>query len=267
MLRDLLGDRATGELMEELNDLFEQLKVLGWKEIRPWGEFFGDFKPPEMKQSLIEDRVTTNFLHYRSNYAVICAVLLLLQVFLSPMLIVAVPLAVTFCCYILIVHKKTIKIGDIVITDSHKQTACAIFCLFFFAITGILERLVWIIIYCIFTIGLHLILRPRNISSKANRVYEEMKLNGYTNWFSGGSSTGGPSPHSSKLPDIDTLDPENPAIHEPETTNTVPSYGYSSNLHSTAVDMRKRGHPGSSSGNVNFITSTSATSTTASKFE
>ena len=157
------------------------------------------------------------------------------------MLILAVPLAVVFCTYLLIVHKRPIKLGDIKITDTHKQTICIIFCLFFFATTGVLERLVWIIIYWIFTIGLHLIMRPRNMSSKANKVYEEMKLNGYTDMFSMFSNTA--SSTSTSTMDYDAHDPENPEIREPEAT-MMPStpYGISSNIGSTSsVDMRKRG--------------------------
>lgn len=246
MLRDILGNRETSELIEELNTLFEQLKVLGWREIRPWGEFFGEFKPPEFTSKTIEERVSTNFLHYRSNYAVILCILLLLQVFLSPMLLIAVPLAVIVCCYVLVVHKKPIKIGTTVVTDSHKQTACAIFCLFFFAITGILERLVWIIIYAVFTVGLHMVFRPRNLSAKANLVYEEMKLNGYMSWF------GGPSTRSSGVTgaaDMSNVDPENPTLKDPEMTSGGAPFAYSSTMSGAgAIDMRKRGHPSSGSG-------------------
>jgi hypothetical protein len=249
MLRDVLGDRATVELTEELLTLSEQLKVLGWRDVRPWGEFFGGFKVPELNAKSLEDRALTNLLHYRSNYAVIFGVLLLLQVFLSPMLLLSVPLAVIFCCYILVVHKRPNKIGDIKIRESHKQTACAILCLFFFAVTGVLERLVWIVIYSAFTIGLHLVMRPRNLNAKANKVYEEMKLNGYMDWLGGGN--GKPTTG------MDHLDPENPAERDPEHTRTHYAsagapYGVSSNLGGSsggAVDMRKRGnHPAFGSG-------------------
>lgn len=252
MLRDILGDRATNELTEELNTLYEQFKVLGWREVRPWGEFFGGFKLPELTAKSLEDRVVTNLLHYRSNYAVVCSVLLLLQVFLSPMLLVAVPLALVFCIYLLVVHKRPIKCGDIKIRDTQKQAACAIFCLFFFAITGVLERLVWIIIYWVFTIGLHLILRPRTMSSKANKMYEEMKLNGYMDWFGGGGGSERTTPAGSPF-SFAGFDPENPTERErdPEVTrfhaasSAGAPYGYSSNLGTgsaaAAVDMRKRG--------------------------
>jgi len=245
MLRDVLGERATTELVEELNDLYEQLQILGWREMRPWSEFMAGFKVPDLNAAHLEERVTTNFLHYRSNYAAICAVLILLQVFLSPMLLVAVPLAIVFCCYVLVVHKRPVKIGDVVISTYGKQTACAIFCLFFFAVSGVLERLVWIIIYCVFTCGLHLIFRPRNMSAKANKIYEELKLNGYTNVFSGftessksaetysGKYTGGSGRE---------VDPENPVEREQPSGFIAPSFGYSSNV-SGSGDMRKRGAP------------------------
>lgn len=284
MLRDILGERATVDLMEELNDLLEQLKVLGWKEIRPWGEFFGAFKFPESDSKQIEERVATNLLHYRSNYATICAVVVLVQILFAPMLIVAVPLAVILCLYILVVHKRPIKIASTTINQQGKATACAIFCLFFFAISGILERLIWIVIYCIFTCGLHVLLRPRTLTSKANKVYEEMKLNGATGWFGGfgdnkafstsNSASNKKSPFTSPTPktpyavpytsavskeDYEQIDPENPSEWEQHDFSelaastssaaapAVAPYGYSSNL-STGADVRKRGAPPSSGG-------------------
>ena len=253
MLRDVLGERATTELAEELNVLYEQLQILGWREMRPWGEFMAGFKVPEMNAAHLEERITTNFLHYRSNYAAVCGVLILLQVFLSPMLLVAVPLAVVLCTYVLIVHKRPIKISDVVISTYGKQTSCAIFCLFFFAISGVLERLVWIIIYCVGTCGLHLVFRPRNLSAKANKVYEELKLNGYTSWFSGfteSSSAGGADSYTgtfssrSNSTSRDQIDPENPVEREQPPGFVAPSFGYSSNVGSTGSgDMRKRGAP------------------------
>jgi hypothetical protein len=251
MLRDILGERATTELAEELNVLFEQLKVLGWREVRPWSEFFGAFKLPEMTSSHLQERVVTNFLHYRSNYAVICAVLLLLQVFLCPMLIVVVPLTIIICCYILLVHKRNIKIGDITINAAGKKTFCAIFCPFFFAITGILERLVWIVIYVVFTAGLHMVLRPRNMSAKANKVYEEMKLNGYSmDWFTGSGEPQTASLGSGSSAYGDRDDPENPVERQTDTFGAAAaSFGFSSNLGgSTQIDMRKRGPPVSGGG-------------------
>lgn len=244
MLRDVLGERATTELAEELNDLYQQLQILGWKEMRPWGEFMAGFKVPEMNAAHLEERVTTNFLHYRSNYAAVCGVLILLQVFLSPMLLVAVPLAIVLCCYVLIVHKRPIKIGDVVISTYGKQTACAMFCLFFFAISGVLERLVWIVLYCVSTCGLHLIFRPRNMSAKANKVYEELKLNGYTNIFSGftESSKAVPDTYSGKYGSKGDFDPENPVEREQPPGFVAPAFGYSSNVASSS-DMRKRGAP------------------------
>eukprot|EP01031_Cornospumella_fuschlensis_P002651 gene2651-3313_t len=71
MIRDVLGDAATEELMDALKLVGEKIQVLGWKEMRPWSEFFASFKPPQFDSRHLEQRITTNFLHYRSNYVVI----------------------------------------------------------------------------------------------------------------------------------------------------------------------------------------------------
>ena len=55
MLRDVLGEKATTELVEELNDLYEQLQILGWREIRPWSEFMAGFKVPDLNAAHLEE--------------------------------------------------------------------------------------------------------------------------------------------------------------------------------------------------------------------
>eukprot|EP00981_Chlorochromonas_danica_P003753 scaffold691_cov181-Ochromonas_danica.AAC.6 len=45
------------------------------------------------------------------------------------------------------------------------------------------QRLLWSALYAVLLCGLHLLFRPRNVSSKVNRMYEEAKLNGYGGLF------------------------------------------------------------------------------------
>ncbi|KAJ1413456.1 hypothetical protein B484DRAFT_402022 [Ochromonadaceae sp. CCMP2298] len=133
--------------------------------------------------------------------------------------------------------------GEFTLSDSHKRSALAITLLFFYAVCGILERLVWTVIYCVLLCGLHLVFRPRSVTSKSNKVYEELKLSGFGGIFtrpSGTSSSGsGSSGHSSGSRHREE-DPENPRAQEDEG---VRSGAYSSSYAATDADMRKRGAP------------------------
>merc|ERR1711865_204414 len=58
----------------------QTLQKLGWADVRPWNEFCDGFAKP----SNLEERLNTNFIYYRSNYAVLLVVLTLLSVVSSP---------------------------------------------------------------------------------------------------------------------------------------------------------------------------------------
>lgn len=241
MLRDVVGNKETDDLLEEINNLYQQMQVLGWKELRPWGEFFGGIKVPQLNIRHLEQRVTTNFLHYRSNYLAICLVIFLCQIFLSPMILFSVPITAILCFYILVVHKTPVVIGEYVVNDQVKRVACAIFTLCFLSITAVLERLIWTALYSLFVCSLHLILRPRSVTSKVNKAYEDTKLNMTgLSWFDSGFGTA-ESKHNiddSKSPDNFDDDPEDPVSRR---------QGYSSSYGASAATaaMRKRGAPGS----------------------
>ena len=57
MLVSLIGKERATILSDELGYYLEQLKVLGLKEVRPWGrEFFAIFKPPQPSYKYLETR-------------------------------------------------------------------------------------------------------------------------------------------------------------------------------------------------------------------
>ena len=190
MLRDLIGRRAAEELVDAMEEVYRQLQILGWKEVRPWQDFFATFKLPQLNSRHLEQRMTTNFLHYRSNYFCICIGIVVLQILLAPMIIFAVTLVAALCTYLLFILKKPLIVGDIVLDEKKKMTLCAVFSLVLLVLTGTLERLMWCILYCITLCGLHMLFRPRSVTSKSNKVYEELKLNGYS-WFGSSSTAGG----------------------------------------------------------------------------
>eukprot|EP01036_Dinobryon_divergens_P040595 gene40595-53684_t len=39
MLRDVLGNEKVEELSENFAEYVEKLKILGWKDVRPWKDF------------------------------------------------------------------------------------------------------------------------------------------------------------------------------------------------------------------------------------
>jgi len=46
MLSDLVGKAQAAELADQTGYFIEQCKILGWREMRPWDEFFAVLKPP-----------------------------------------------------------------------------------------------------------------------------------------------------------------------------------------------------------------------------
>jgi len=178
MIRDLLGDRKTDEILSELQSLAEDIQTLGWKELRPWSEFFGNFKAPEFTSKILEERVVTNLLYYRSNYVVLCFGILCLQILFSPIILLSFFLVFGVFAYLCHFHRSVLQIGDFKFDNTGKQYIAIGISAFVLIVTGTITSLLWTLIYSLFLCGLHLLFRPRNISSKANKVYEEMKLNG-----------------------------------------------------------------------------------------
>jgi hypothetical protein len=179
MLKDLVGAQKANEIVVELEDLIENIQTLGWKEIRPWNEFFAVFKVPQWTQKHLEERLTTNFLHYRSNYFVICLVLFVLQIVLSPVIIFSALLIAMLYVGLFTLLKNNVRFGDFIVSLKMKQY---FFCGVTFLVlifSGALARIAWFLLSCGFVVGGHMLFRPRNMTSKANKVYEEMKLNGY----------------------------------------------------------------------------------------
>jgi uncharacterized membrane protein YgcG len=195
MLRDLLGDQRAQELSEELGYAIDQMKTFGWKEFRPWSEFFAVLKLPQWNAKHLQQRVTTNFIHYRSNYAAICMGIFAIRLLFAPYLFLAIVVVVSLSVYLLVLQKTPIVVGDMTLNTRGKQILCAVFSLVFLALSGALELLLWTIIYCVVICLLHMVFRPRSVTSKTNKLYDELKLTGFT-WF-GGQGHGSQDPSSS----------------------------------------------------------------------
>jgi hypothetical protein len=188
-LQTLLGEKSTQELWEELEPLLQDLNRLGWQEMRPWADFFATFKAPQFQWKHLEQRIVTNFLHYRTNYFAVCMAVLALQVLFAPRIVVTAIVLIGLWVYLFIVQKHTVVINESFALNARtKPYVFGLVAFVVLALTGVLERLLWIVIYSVTLCGMHMVFRPRSISAKTNRVYEEMKLNGYASVFRFGSS-------------------------------------------------------------------------------
>ena len=239
MLRDLIGHRGVDDLKEELFKLYEKLYIIS-KDMRPWSEFFGSFKIPQLNVKHTEQRMTTNFLHYFSNYFAICSGLFLIQIVLCPSMMITLPVIVIIDLYVVLIIKKPITVGQVVITDSMKRAICTIFTLLYLTLCGILERLIWYMIYCLLVCGLHMLSRPRSVTSKTNKVYEDLKMNGFS-WYGSDAKT--------TLVDIgNEIDPENPPVRNDDYSEHKGGYSSSYGSGTDSTVMRKRGSHGPYSG-------------------
>jgi PRA1 family protein len=218
-LEEVLGETRGKEVAEEMGTILEQIKSLGYKEMRSWNEFFAVLKPPSSwSYKNVEQRLLTNLVHYRSNYMAICAGLFGIRIIFAPYILLALICVVAFAVYLLIIVNKPIVVGEFAIDDRMKQGIVAVTTSVFLALCGALERLLWTIVYCILICGLHMVFRPRSVTSKTGKPYDEIKLSGFS-WF-GAQADEGHGVH---------IDPENPpedsersdSIHQGMTSASV----------------------------------------------
>lgn len=152
----------------------QSARLLYSKECRNWGEFIAVLKPPLLNLKHIEQRVTTNAYHYRVNYAVIGIVTYLLQIILHPLLLLA--LLVCFCgsFWALFILKKPVLLGGATINENGVKMGTVVLSVLFLALMGSLEQLLWASLYSVVLCALHMVLRPRSVTSKTNVAYEQM---------------------------------------------------------------------------------------------
>lgn len=190
MLKDLVGPVRAKELTDEFGELIEHLQVLGYKELKPWPEFLSAMKPPtQWSAKHIEQRVTTNFLYYRSNYLIILCAVVIFRIFLSPLTLFSVLLTAGIVVYSVVAVKVPVRVGEFEIDLQKKNALCAGVCLLVLSLSGTLAELLWSIIIAVLLCGAHMLFRARSISSKMNRVQEEVKLNSASGGGGGGVSS------------------------------------------------------------------------------
>lgn len=182
MINDIFSNEQTKIIQEEIGILIEQLKLLGWKDIKSWNEFFSIFKPPSNNYKEIEERIISNFLFYRSNYLIIIIIIFLLRIILAPLLFLCILICFIISYSIIYIIKGTIIIGEYKINHTMKVISCSIFSFFFLGLCGALEHLLWGLLISLTIIILHMLFKPRNISSTSNKAYEEFIISS-SHWF------------------------------------------------------------------------------------
>ena len=221
MLNDLLSKAKAEELSDELGSLMDSIKVLGWKEMRPWSEFSAVFKPPQFTSKYIEQRMVTNMLYYRTNYLMIILAICIIKIIFSPSLLITLILCSAFTFYAKYMLKAPIKAGEVVINEDQKNVGIIGINVLTLLIMGALVEICWMFLYSFIICILHMTMRPRNVGSKTNKTYEELKLSTglYSMFGIGGQLNGDASNKES------SRDPENPTNDEPSepTLNGYPN--------------------------------------------
>lgn len=219
ILKEYLGE---SELKDMLHVILGFIEKVGWTDMNPWTDFFAVFKPPQLNAKKLEQRIVSNFIQYRSNYIIISIVICLISLLFHPILLISLIALGIFTIYFTIYVKTSIKVAEVTITTKGKRYICLGLLILILGLTGGITRIVWDCIYCLFICIIHMLLRPRSVSSAANKAYEDVKAHGFSFWA--GSST---LPKS----DGEGNDPENPPDRG---DHDVSGYGV------TAETMRKR---------------------------
>jgi len=191
-LSDFLPPDKYRELVEEIGLHVESFRLLINKESRSWQEFFAVLKPPQLNFKHVEQRMTTNLVHYRVNYMVICLVVYVLQILFHPVLLIALLAVMAFCFYSVFILRKPLILGEsIIINENGVKVLTVCVSIIFLALVGSLEQLLWGSIYSLIICTLHMLLRPRSVTSKTNLMYEQMRVtNGGFSWGAGAGGSG-----------------------------------------------------------------------------
>ncbi|CAM9613456.1 unnamed protein product [Choristocarpus tenellus] len=176
------GNELMNSMMRELQGAIDVLRRVGWKDLQPWGEFFAHFKAPrEWTLKVMDERVTTNVLHFRGNYATITCGALLVSIITSP----SVLLALSFCLALWVYlfpsgegNDRVVCIGERELEKPERVALAVIGILCIVGLSGALYRILFYggvgFLLCL----VHAVFRPRSMKSKATRLSEEVKSTG-----------------------------------------------------------------------------------------
>jgi PRA1 family protein len=148
--------------------------------LRPWGDFVAVIKPPkEFKYNVMEQRVSTNLVHYQKNYTLICFGILGFRCLFIPNLLAACILTAAVVFFFFFIQRGklvTIWRNSIVIQgDKGKRVISLILALVIFSLFYALESLFWSVLFAVIVCASHMVLRPRSVSSKPHS-YENLRI-------------------------------------------------------------------------------------------
>ena len=173
-LKDFIGEENAANLMREIETLTREFKNLGWKEARPWKEFFAVFKPPQQwKLSIIQERMETNFLQYRTNYLYVVLAVLAFDVITSPF--IAFMLVLGAIIFLTISSKEQIKIGETSFQGKEKLYLAGGLSGLLLLLTGVLMNILTTLGIASFLVSLHMLFRPRDLNSKYNKLKQKFR--------------------------------------------------------------------------------------------
>ncbi|CAM9887975.1 unnamed protein product [Scytosiphon promiscuus] len=161
------------ELGSTMETFFRELRL---KEMKAWGEFFARFKAPRAwNTTVLDERLTTNFLHYRGNYSLVAAGLLIVGIISSPSVLLAI-----LCCAVLLTflfpsgqRPRAVMIGERTLARQERLGTGVIGTCCILGLTGAWYTLLLYGGAGVFLCLLHAVFRPQTISSKASRVSAE----------------------------------------------------------------------------------------------
>lgn len=174
ILKEYIGEENAANLMQEIQTLTREFKNLGWKEARPWKEFFAVFKPPtQWKLSIIQERMETNFYQYRTNYLYVVLAILAFDVVTSPF--IACMLIAAALIFLTISAKEQIQIGETSIQGKEKMYLASALSGLLLLLTGVLMNILTTLGIASFIILVHMLFRPRDLNSKYNKLKQKFR--------------------------------------------------------------------------------------------
>eukprot|EP00656_Telonema_subtile_P014511 TRINITY_DN17445_c0_g1_i2.p1 TRINITY_DN17445_c0_g1~~TRINITY_DN17445_c0_g1_i2.p1 ORF type:complete len:159 (+),score=22.59 TRINITY_DN17445_c0_g1_i2:171-647(+) len=154
------ANQMLGEILRDpigaLRMARDSFTKLGWGEVRTFGEFFEEFKPP----SNLEDRMSTNLMYYRTNYAILVVGCMLVSVASSPFTLLIALLGVLIAAVTLVRTKNVSAAGAV---------------LGFVALMSSTRLMMGLLLGLLGTLA-HLLFRTRSIKSRVSAAMDERKL-------------------------------------------------------------------------------------------
>ena len=153
----MLSDALGSEKVTESRDDIESFMINFWlMNSRPWNEFFAVFKPPQWNYGLIEQRISTNCLHYRSNYILLCVGIFAVRMVFSPLMLLNLMICAAGAIYLLKVMTVPLIIGHWTLKYRDKSLIILVLCILFLTFTSTLLRLIWTSLVAAIICGLHM---------------------------------------------------------------------------------------------------------------